>query len=338
MKEILEKAQNGTISALRKPSRFIEFIERSTPDVFNRAKLVDRLPLLAASGALIEDIGFPNLRLDDRERAIKSVADYSLWKIIPKNILAILEWQGMERQAAQSKMFLSLSKLPEPIFENVEKSIDGFVEDCFLKVESTVAEPQEGVEKILSVDGLNEELGKLLIKRQNALVRFSDVPRVYWPTIVEEQKYVIDWINFDELLVATGDTSELAPIFRSDTVTTELAKNRKKIRESFFDFLVNFEDMSLANYQRLISPELGIISEFPTAIEPKKKLHLINSGMIELSENSRVWLQGQPALRVALIEEQFTTFEEIKDWSSRRKNSRDFSNQKSRQTRKGDYS
>lgn len=315
VKEILEKAHDGTINTLQQPSRFIEFIERSAPVVFDCEKLVDRLPLLAKSGALIDDISFPRLALNTRETAINSVVEYALWKMIPKNVATILEWQGIESQTAKSEMFLSLGKVPKSVLKNVEENIDGFVESCFLKVDSTVAEPQAGVEKILSVLGLNEELGKRVIERQEARVRFSDVPSAYWPTIVEEQKYVVDWENVDELLVATGDIAQLAPIFRTANVVAELAKDRKKIRKNLFDFLVNFDNMNLESYQKLISPDLGNITEFPTAIDPTKKLHLIRSGMIELSEITWNWLQGSPTLRVALIEQRFTTFKEIEDWT-----------------------
>ena len=73
--------------------------------------------------------------------------------------------------------------------------------------------------------------------------------------------------------------------------------------------------MELESYQKLIGADMGKIAEFPTAIEQKKKLHLIRSGMIELSTDAYSWLDGEPSLRVALIEEQFAVFQEsIEDW------------------------
>ena len=159
------------------------------------------------------------------------------------------------------------------------------------------------------------ELGKRIIDRQEARFRFSAVPSDYWDTIIEHQKYVISWDNFDALLVETEDFAQLSLIFKADDVVLELAKDRKEIQVELFDFLVNLEGMSLESYQKLIGKDLGNLSVCPTAIGEKKKLHLIRSGMIALDEEGWKWLQGMPALRVALIEEQFTTFEEIEGWS-----------------------
>jgi hypothetical protein len=314
VKEILEKAQEGTISGLRKPNSFIDFIERSASDIFDSPKLVDRIPLLIESGALIGEISFPNLQIADRGAAISTVAEHSLWKITPQNVATILAWQGVETLAAQSAMFLSLGKAPKSVFTYIEANINSFIERCFLEVDSTIAEPQQSLEKMLSVQGLREEIGNRVIARQQALLRFSEVPRAYWATIVEEQKYVIDWENFNELLIETGDFANLAPIFRSADVISEIAKNRKKIRVDLFGYLVDFDDMNLESYQKLIGPDLGTISEFPTTIDSSKKLHLIRSGMIELSENAWNWLQGSPTLRVVLIEERLSKFEDIEDW------------------------
>ena len=54
--------------------------------------------------------------------------------------------------------------------------------------------------------------------------------------------------------------------------------------------------MDLESYQKLIGIDSGEIAEFPSAIGREKKLHLIRSGMIELSEDAYGWLEGEPAL------------------------------------------
>src|SRR5690606_7335350 len=106
------------------------------------------------------------------------------------------------------------------------------------------------------------------------------------------------------------------PIFRSSDVVSKLADDRKEISSELFGFLVDFDEMPQDSYEKLIGPELGTITEFPTAIDREKRLHLIRSGMIELSESAYDWLEGEPALRVALIEEQFSSFEDkIEEWS-----------------------
>lgn len=316
VREVLDGAMDETIADLRHPSRFTQFIEKSAPDVFYRTELAERLPLLAKSGLLISDISFPALSTEERAAAISHISEHSLWKITPKNVATILAWQDVDDQAAGSEMFLSLSSAPHTVLGHVENHITDFVESCFLEVDSTVREPQEGVEKLLSVQGLDEGLGKRLVARQEARVRFSSVPTVYWPAIVEEQKYVVDWQNLEELLVETEDFHHLAPVFRSADIVSELAEERKKIPTEFFDLLIDFDEMSLESYQKLIGPDLGEIAEFPTTIDFGKKLHLIRSRMIELDESAYNWLQEEPALRVALIEERCATFEDgIEEWS-----------------------
>ncbi|GAA4463852.1 P-loop NTPase fold protein [Novipirellula rosea] len=316
VKEILKGTPDKTLTALRHPSAFTQMIERSAPDIFDRPELAGQLPLLAKSGLQISDISFPSLSDDVRSEAIKRVTEHALWKMTPMNVATILAWHGMKADAAQSEMFRSLKNAPPSVFDHVEKHINDFVKNCFLEVDSTVAEPREGVEKLLSVQGLEENLGERVIERQNARLRFLHVPKHYWATLVEEEKFVIDWQNFEEFLVETVDFPQLASVFQSHDVVSELAKDRKEIRPELFGLLVNFDEMGLESYQMLIGPELGTITEFPTAIERDKKLHLIRAGMIELSKDAYVWLEGDPALRVALIEKQFLTFQEnIEDWS-----------------------
>ena len=222
----------------------------------------------------------------------------------------------MESDAAQSKMFLSLENAPSAVFDHVIGQIDDFVQSCFLEVESTVAEPQVGVEKLLSIEGLEANLGERVIARQDARLRFLNVPKHYWATIVEQEKFLINWQNFEEFLNENNDFQQLAPVFRSPDAISELAEYRREIRPELFSLLVDFDEMDLVSYQKLIGADLGKIGEFPTTIEHKKKLHLIRSGMIELNASTYGWLKGESALRVALIEEQFSTFKEnIEAWS-----------------------
>lgn len=315
VKEILKRALDNTITAMRHPSTLTQLIERSAPDIFDRPELAGRLPLLAKSGLLMSDISFPSLSDEDRSAAIKHVTEHALWKMTPMNVATILAWHGVEAGAAQSEMFRSLKNAPSPVFDHIKEHINDFVENCFLQVDSTVAEPQEGVENLLSIPGLEDNLGERVLARQNARLRFLNVPNQYWSTVVEQEKFVIDWQNLEELLVETDDFQQLAPVFRSPDVVSELAKDRKKVRPELFALLVDFDEMGLESYQNLIGPDLGTIAEFPAAIERDKKLHLIRSGMIELSKNAYDWLEGDPALRVALIEEQVSTFQEnIEDW------------------------
>lgn len=315
VKEILKGAPDKTLTALRHPSAFTQLIERSAPDIFDRPGLAERLPLLAKSGLLISDISFPSLSDEARSAAIKHVTEHAIWKMTPKNVATILKWHGVEAEAAQSVMFRSLENAPSPVFDHVEEHINDFVENCFLEVESTVAESQEGVEKLLSIEGLEDNLGKRVIAREVARLRFLNVPTHYWSTIVEDEKFVIDWQNVEEFFVETENFQKLAPIFRSPSVVSELVKVRKQIRPDLFDHLVAFDEMDLESYQKLIDADFGKIAEFPTAIEREKKLHLVRSGMIELNKDAYDWLEGDPALRVALIETRFSTFQEnIEDW------------------------
>lgn len=315
VKEILKLASDTTLTEMRHPSAFTQLIERLAPDIFDRPKRAERLPLLAKCGLLISDISFPSLSDQVRSAAIKDVTDHAFWKITPKYVATILAWHGVDAKMAQSEMFLSLGNAPRDVFGHVEEHINDFVEDCFLEVNSTVAEPQEGVEKLLSVEGLDENLGKRIIARQDARLRFLNVPNRYWATVVEEEKFAIDWQNFEGFLDETNDFQQLSTIFRSSGVVSELATNRKIIRPELFNHLVDFEEMGLESYQKLIGPDLGMIAEFPTAIDREKKLHLIRSGMIEPNNEAYGWLEGDTTLRVALIEEQFSTFHEnIEDW------------------------
>ena len=132
-------------------------------------------------------------------------------------------------------MFLSLENAPSSVFDQVEAHINDFVENCFLEVDSTVAEPQEGVEKLLSIQGLEESLAERVIARQDARLRFLNVPNKYWSTVVEGEKFAIDWQNFEEFLDKTQDFQQLAPVFRSPDVIFELAKDGKEIRPELFD-------------------------------------------------------------------------------------------------------
>lgn len=315
VKEILKGALDSTLTAMRHPSTFTQRIESSAPEIFDRCELVQRLPLLAESGLLISDISFPSLPDEVRSKAIKDVTEHALWKMTPINVATILAWHGVEAEAAQSKMFLSLENTPSDVFEHVEVHINDFVENCFLQVDMTVTEPQEGVEKLLSVQGLEENLGKRVIERQDARLKFLNVPKQYRATVVEEEKFVIAWQNFEELLIETDDFDQLVPVFLSADVVSELAKDRKEILPELFGLLVDFDEMGLENYQKLIGPDLGRITDVPSAIERDKKLHLIRSGMVALSKNAHDCLDGDPALRVALIEKQVSTFQEnIEDW------------------------
>ena len=316
VKEILKGAYDATIVALRHPSTITQLIERSAPDIFDRPELARRLGLLAKSGLLIGDISFPNLLNDDRSVAVKHVIDYALWKITPTNVATILAWQDVKEEAAQSEMFVSLKNVSPPVIDHVVKHINDFVENCFLEVAPTVGEPQESLEALLSVESLDRELGERVVARQEARLRFLNIPNFYWATVVEKQKFVIDWQNIEELLGETHDFQQLAPIFQSPDVVSELAKDRKEIRPELFRLLVGFDAMDMMSYKQLIGPDLGKIAEFPTAINREKKLHLIRCGMIEWSKNAYDWLAGEPALRVALIEKQFSSFrEEKEDWS-----------------------
>lgn len=79
--------------------------------------------------------------------------------------------------------------------------------------------------------------------------------------------------------------------------------------------MVGYNEMHLESYQKLILPGLGKINELPSAIDREKKLHLIQSRMIEWRKDAYDWLKGEPELRVALIEIQFATFQaEFDDW------------------------
>lgn len=315
VKEILKGAPDETITELQDPSQFTQLIAKFAPELFDCPERVERLPLLAKSGLLISDISFPNLLDKDRLAAINHVTEHTLWKITPGNVATILAWQGVQSEAAQTKMFISLKGCPSAVFNHVQENINDFVESCFLEVNSTVAEPQGGLEDLLSVHGLEENLGERVIVRQDARLRFLNVPDRYWSQVIEEEKYLVEWQNFEEFLAETDDFQQLAPVFRSPDVVSELAKGRKKIRPELFSLLVDFDEMGLESYKKLIGPDLGKISKLPTAIEREKKLHLIRSGMIELSQDAYSWLEGESELRVALIEEQVSTFQEnIEDW------------------------
>ncbi len=115
MKEILKVALDKTITAMRHPSTFTQLLERSAPDIFDRPELAGRLPLLAKSGLLISDIGFPSLADEDRSTAIRDVIEHALWKMAPMNVATILAWHGVEAEAAQSEMFLSLGNAPPAV-------------------------------------------------------------------------------------------------------------------------------------------------------------------------------------------------------------------------------
>jgi hypothetical protein len=316
VKEILNVASDNSLTALQHPCAFTQLIEGSAPNIFDSPKLAERLPLLAESGLLISDISFPNLSVEERSIAIEHVAEHAAWEMTPKNVATILAWHGVDDKEAQSKMFLSLKNAPSAVFDHVEGNINDFVDNCFLKVDSTVAEPQEGVENLLSTQGLEGNLGERVVKRQQAQIMFSHVPTHYWTTIIEERKFIIGWQNFEELFAETNDSTHLVSIFRSPDVVFELAKDRKEIRPELFDFLVDFDGMDLESYKILIGPDLGEVAELPTSLENEKKLHLIRSGMIDLNQEAYDWLDGNPTLRVALIEKQFSTFQEQeKDWT-----------------------
>ncbi|MEW4491037.1 hypothetical protein AB1L42_23365 [Thalassoglobus sp. JC818] len=315
VKEILSKALSNTIKELRQPSRFTQLIEKSGPDIFDRPELAERIPLLAKSGMLISDISFSGLSNECRMAAIDAVTDHAIWELTPKNVSTILAKHGVEAKVAKSEMFLSLKNAPPSVFRHVEKHINNFFENCYLKVDETVTEPQEGVEMLLSVQGLKEDLGKRVVERQEARLRFLEVPKCYWATVVEEEKFVINWENVEDLFDETGDFEQLAPIFRSPDVVSELAKDGKKNQPKLFDQLVEFDEMDLESYKKLIRPDLGKVAHYPTTIDNKKKLHLIRFGTIELSQDTYSWLGSDPELRVALIEKQFSTFQEkIEDW------------------------
>uniref|UniRef100_UPI0005C7DC00 hypothetical protein n=1 Tax=Rhodopirellula sallentina TaxID=1263869 RepID=UPI0005C7DC00 len=316
IKQILNVASDETLTALRHPCAFTQLIEGSAPNIFDLPKLAERLPSLAESGLLIGDISFPNLSVEERSAAIERVAEHAIWKLTPKNVDTILAWHGVEDKAAHSKMFLSLKNAPSPVFDHVEGRINDFVDNCFLKADWTVSEPQEGVENLLSTQDLEENLGERVIKRQQTRVMFLHVPTRYWPTIIAERKFIIGWQNFEELFAETDDSAHLVPIFRSPDVVFELAEDRKEIRPELFDFLVDFDEMDLESYKILIGPDLGKVAELPTAIENDKRLHLIRLGMIELNQEAYDWLEGNPTLRVALIEKEFSTFQENEqDWT-----------------------
>ncbi|SMP45818.1 KAP family P-loop domain-containing protein [Neorhodopirellula lusitana] len=316
VKEILNASSNETLTALRHPCAFTQLIEGSAPNIFDLPKLAERLPLLAESGLLIGDISFPNLSVEERSAAIERVAEHALWKLTPKNVDTILAWHGVEEKAAHSKMFLSLKNARSPVFDHVERRINDFVDNCFLEADSTVSEPQEGVENLLSTQDLEENLGERVIKRQHTRVMFSHVPTCYWPTIIAERKFIIGWQNFEELFAETDDSTHLVSIFRSPDVVFELAEDRKEIITELFDFLVDFDGMDLESYKILIGPDLGKVAELPTAIENDKRLHLIRLGMIELNQEAYDWSEGNPTLRVALIEKEFSTFQENEqDWT-----------------------
>lgn len=315
VKKILEKAPEAKIAAMNQPSKLTEFIEASAPDVFDCPSLVKQLSLLAKSGILIKDIHFPGLKDDDRADAIRHVAEHAIWKITPKNVATILTWQNVEAQKAQSEMFLSLENAPPTVAEHVKEHINSFVKSCFLKVDSTAEEPQEGVEHLLSVHGLEEDLGERVIARQKSRIRFSNTPSHYWAAIIKSKKFVIEWQNIEYLFNEKGDFLHVAPIFLSPDTVAELANERKEISADLFGLLVDFDEIELESYKMLIGADLGKITEFPENIEHEKRLHLIRSGMIELSDSAFAWLQGCSALRVALIEKQFATFEkDIDQW------------------------
>jgi hypothetical protein len=316
VKAILEYASDQTISRLRKPAGLADVIELFAPELFDRSELVSRIPLLAKSGIRFGDIRFRNLLDEERPNAIKHVSDHDLWAITPNNVATILDWIGVDDQASGSGLFLSLERAPSTVSKYIKDNINVFVEDCFLQMKSTVSEPQDSIEKLLSVESLKEDLGKSIVTRQTARLRFVNVPSAYWETIIAEQKYVVDWENIEELFVETGGFEDLEPIFESDLVVAELATARKAISQDLFNFLVGFDGMSIESYRALIGPDLGAIFELPVAIDSEFKLHLIRSGMIELNEESFNWLQGEPALRVALIEKRLATFRKnIEAWT-----------------------
>ena len=315
LKEILRRSHDETIGALRHPSTFTQLIERFAPDIFDISELAGKLPLLAKSGLLISDSSFPRLSAEDRSVAIKHVTDHALWKLIPTNVATILAWQGVKTEAAQCEMFLSLMISPSTVADYVVKHVNDFVKNCFLAVDSTVAEPQEGVERLLSIAELETSLGEQLIARQAARMRFQNIPKHYWAALVEKERFVVDWQNIEEFLIEAEDSRQLAPIFRSPEVMSELAKDQRRIDADLFDLLIGFDEMRLEIYQKLLGPGLGQIAELPTSIERGKKLHLIRSGMIEWSKEAFDWLAGESVLRVALIEQQFPNFQkETEDW------------------------
>lgn len=119
-----------------------------------------------------------------------------------------------------------------------------------------------------------------------------EIPNHYWATLVEKEKFVIDWQNIEEFLIETEDFRQLVPIFRSPGVVSALAKDQRKIDSDLFDLLVGLDEMRLESYQKLVGPGLGEIAELPTSIERDKKLHLIRSGMIGWSQNAYDWLAG----------------------------------------------
>lgn len=316
LKAILKYASDQTISRIRKPTGVADVIERFAPEIFDRSETVSRIPLLAKSGIRFGDIRFRNLLEEEHANAIKHVSDHGLWAITPENVATILSWIGVDDPASGPGLFLSLENAPSTVSKYIKDKINVFVEDCFLQMISTISEPQDSIERLLSVEGLKEDLGKSLLTRQTARIRFVNVPRVYWEAIIAEQKYLVDWENVEELLIETKGFENLEPIFESDFVVAELATVRKPISQELFNFLVGFDGMGIESYRALIGPELGAISELPIAIDSEFKLHLIRSGMIDLNEASFSWLQGEPALRVALIEKRLTTFRKnIEAWT-----------------------
>lgn len=118
------------------------------------------------------------------------------------------------------------------LIEYVNKNINSYIENVFLKLDGNINESEETMIYLLKVDGISKDIllenKEAMIKKENTV--FSDIESVEfisgWPTLIKDEKIKITWnnvITFYKQLIIEKDI--LLNYLNKEKVYKELSRN-----------------------------------------------------------------------------------------------------------------
>ena len=203
----------------------------------------------------------------------------------------------------------------------INEEIKDYVEDVLLALPRNTKENQEIVIALLNIESLEPEQRKRIIVKQEALITFiTEVPEQFWPTLLENEKIVVNWDNLSLYFDVTKTLDRiLIDFFNKPEHFNELRKTK-------MDRIYNIrpEDLLLLQLAILREPEISdksfeALSDsffhkidnqaiFTEALEIRTN-QLIESGVIPLSVfNFENLKQSYPLAHIRLIEKNIGAF------------------------------
>jgi hypothetical protein len=248
---------------------------------------------------------------------VKFITEECLYQINLKNVLSILDREGVSSEQANSS---TLTKLKDsnyrPLITYVCDNEAEYIEQVMFRNPLNILESERTVKFLVASNNLStKQLEKVISQQEFIFSSLAEIPESLWIQTLKANKLVPTWEAilkcFKSEIVVNED---IDCYLDSDTVSSKVTAtkyNLEKTDSSEIEFRRYILINSTINDQSYIqlNKSIGTIwKNFPSSVSDAKKLLLVENNLIALNKESYQVAESTRNLHVALISSNYAHF------------------------------